>query len=182
MLFATQVGDLFVSGKSSREGYIEIFAAQFATLSWVELPVAKTLKKIFQSFFLAFWRLVLKTCMRLVLVMKIMCFGQPWSVFKPFQFSLEHFWLFIFFLTWLTLKITVSLSNNLRSCIISSFNLQGKVWVFVSYSLSFTFTAYSSWIVYFFLYLYISCLFMGLCFSGEIIVWFLVAIFWSTLS
>ena len=33
MLFAAQVGNLFVGGRSSREGYIEIFAAQFATLS-----------------------------------------------------------------------------------------------------------------------------------------------------
>ena len=41
MLFAAQVGDLFVGGRSSHEGYTEIFAAQFATFSRVELPVAK---------------------------------------------------------------------------------------------------------------------------------------------
>ena len=34
-------GDLFVSGKSSREGYIEIFVAQLATPSRVRLPVVK---------------------------------------------------------------------------------------------------------------------------------------------
>ena len=34
-------GDLFTSGRSSREGYIEIFAIQLATPSWVRLPVAK---------------------------------------------------------------------------------------------------------------------------------------------
>ena len=34
-------GDLFVSEWSSREGYTEIFAAQLATPSWVDLPVAK---------------------------------------------------------------------------------------------------------------------------------------------
>ena len=34
-------GDLFASGRSSREGYSEIFAAQLATLSRVDLPVAK---------------------------------------------------------------------------------------------------------------------------------------------
>ena len=33
MLFAVQVGDLFEGGRSSREGYIEIFAAQIPTLS-----------------------------------------------------------------------------------------------------------------------------------------------------
>ena len=41
MLFTAQVGDLFASGWSSRKGYIEIFVAQFATLSRVELPVVK---------------------------------------------------------------------------------------------------------------------------------------------
>ena len=33
--------DLFASERSSCEGYIEIFAAQLATPSWVNLPVAK---------------------------------------------------------------------------------------------------------------------------------------------
>ena len=34
-------GDLFVSERSSRKGYIEIFAAQLATPSRVDLPVVK---------------------------------------------------------------------------------------------------------------------------------------------
>ena len=34
-------GDLIASESSSHAGYIEIFAAQLATLSWVDLPVAK---------------------------------------------------------------------------------------------------------------------------------------------
>ena len=34
-------GDLFASEGSSREGYTEIFAAQLATPSRVDLPVAK---------------------------------------------------------------------------------------------------------------------------------------------
>ena len=34
-------GDLFVSGRSSCEGYIENFVAQLATPSWVDLSVAK---------------------------------------------------------------------------------------------------------------------------------------------
>ena len=41
MLFVAQVGDLFAGGRSSCEGYTEIFAAQFETLSRVELLVAK---------------------------------------------------------------------------------------------------------------------------------------------
>ena len=34
-------GDLFTSERSSREGYIKIFAAQLATPSRVDLPIAK---------------------------------------------------------------------------------------------------------------------------------------------
>ena len=34
-------GDLFASGRSSREGYTEIFVAHLATVSRVDLPVAK---------------------------------------------------------------------------------------------------------------------------------------------
>ena len=41
MLFTAQVSDLFAGGRSSREGYIEIFVAQITTLSRVELPVKK---------------------------------------------------------------------------------------------------------------------------------------------
>ena len=40
-------GDLFASERSSREGYTEIFMAQLATPSWVDLLVAKSTKKIF---------------------------------------------------------------------------------------------------------------------------------------
>ena len=34
-------GNLFASGRSSREGYTEIFAAQLATFSRVRLPITK---------------------------------------------------------------------------------------------------------------------------------------------
>ena len=34
-------GDLFANERSNREGYIEIFTAQLATPSWVDLPIAK---------------------------------------------------------------------------------------------------------------------------------------------
>ena len=49
MFLATQSGDLFVSGRSSHEGYTKIFAASLMTYSWVELPVAKNTWKIFQN-------------------------------------------------------------------------------------------------------------------------------------
>ena len=39
--FAGQFGDLLASGRSSREGYTEIFVAQLATPSLVDLPVVK---------------------------------------------------------------------------------------------------------------------------------------------
>ena len=41
MFLAAQYDDLFVGGRSSREGYIEIFPAHLATSSRVELPIAK---------------------------------------------------------------------------------------------------------------------------------------------
>ena len=42
-------GDFFASGRSSREGYIDIFAAQLATPSRVRLPVAKNTWQIFSK-------------------------------------------------------------------------------------------------------------------------------------
>ena len=65
-----------------------------------------------------FWQLVLATCTRFDSVAKITCFAQNGSVFEPFQFSLENFWLFIFFLTWNSLKLTVSLSNELPNLLL----------------------------------------------------------------
>ena len=43
-------GDLFVSERSNREGYTEIFAAQLVTPSRVDLLVTKNTKKIFHNF------------------------------------------------------------------------------------------------------------------------------------
>ena len=43
-------GDLFASERSSREGYTEIFAAQLATPSRVDLLVTKNTYKIFSQF------------------------------------------------------------------------------------------------------------------------------------
>ena len=74
MYLAAQFGDLFAGGRSSREGYIEIFAAYLATLSQVELPVAKNTQKNFQKFwFQRVSRLTLATCSRLNTVAKIAC-------------------------------------------------------------------------------------------------------------
>ena len=44
--------DLFASQRSSRKGYTEIFAAQLATPSQVDLPIAKNTYKIFSQFWL----------------------------------------------------------------------------------------------------------------------------------
>ena len=43
MFLVTQSSDLFAGGRSSCEGYTRIFMAQIATLSRVELPVAKNI-------------------------------------------------------------------------------------------------------------------------------------------
>ena len=51
MLFTAQVGNLFTSGRSSREVYLEIFMTQFVTFSRVELPIAKNPQKFFFSKF-----------------------------------------------------------------------------------------------------------------------------------
>ena len=40
-IFATQFGDWFASGNSSREFYSESFAALLVTYSWVDLPITK---------------------------------------------------------------------------------------------------------------------------------------------
>ena len=116
MLFAAQVGDLFEGGRSSCEGYTEIFA----TLSRVELLVAKNTQKFFSKvFFLVFWRLALTTCMQLDSVAKIACFAQIRQFLKHFSFSLE---------------LTVSLSNE--PPFLHHFNLKSsrkKVWVFITF-------------------------------------------------
>ena len=43
-------GDLFVSERSNREGYTEIFVAQLATSSRVDVPIVKNTEKIFSQF------------------------------------------------------------------------------------------------------------------------------------
>ena len=44
-------GDLFASGRSNREVHSEIFAAQLATHSWVDFPVAKNTSNFFFQIF-----------------------------------------------------------------------------------------------------------------------------------
>ena len=121
MLFTAQVGDLFVGGRSSREGYTEIFMAQFATLSQVELPVVKNTQKIFQKFSFkcsGSWsqrlaRDLIQSQKSRVLhkmgqFLNLFCFPSnfhDYSLSSPFQTSL---------------KLTVSLSKNLHFYIIST--------------------------------------------------------------
>ena len=121
MLFAAQVGDLFAGGRSSHEGYTETFAAQFATLSRVELPVAKNTQKIFQNFSFKCsggwsWRLardliqspksrVLHKMGQFLNLFNFPSNFHDCSLFSPFQTSL---------------KLIVSLSKNLHFYIIST--------------------------------------------------------------
>ena len=119
MLFTAQVGDLFAGGRSSREGYTEIFMAQFATLSQVELPVVKNTQKIFQKFSFKCsgswsWRLARdliqsqksRVLHKMGQFLNLFCFPSnfhDYSLSSPFQTSL---------------KLTVSLS---RTSIFTSF-------------------------------------------------------------
>ena len=88
--------------------------AYLATPSWVEPLVAKKTYINFSKFLSwVFWRLALATCSRLDSVVKIACFAQIGQFLNVFSFSLELLWPFIVFLTWNTLKLTVSISNKL---------------------------------------------------------------------
>ena len=85
MFLTTQSGDLFASGRSSCEGYTEIFEDQITTLSRVELPVAKNTLKIFQKFFCqVLWRLALVTFSRLDSIVKNECFAFYGQFFLNF--------------------------------------------------------------------------------------------------
>ena len=89
-------GDLSASERSSREGYTEIFAAQLATPSRVDLPIAKNTLKIFHNFdFKSFGSLP----WRLVSVVKNACFcvSKTVSLNFFFSFSLDFLWLFTIF-------------------------------------------------------------------------------------
>ena len=107
------------------------------------LQSRKTLRKFSKVFFLVFRRLVLATCLSRE---NRVFWANLVSFFKPFQFSLEHFWLFIFFLFWKTLKLTVSLSKELPFWIISFLNLQENGIGFLSLTTYFMFWALFSWI------------------------------------
>ena len=121
-------GDLFVSERSNREGYTEIFVAQLATSSRVDLPIVKNTEKIFSQFCLwVFWRLALKTCFS----REKRVFWISKTVFKTFSifFSLEFSWLFTVF------PISFSTEtdpNTPQTPFLHHFlsNLQENVWVF----------------------------------------------------
>ena len=71
-------------------------------------------------------------------------FAQIGQFLNVFSFSLELLWLFIVFLTWNTLKLTVSLSNKLY--IISTQNLQEKGMSFLFLSTYFMIWVLFTWI------------------------------------
>ena len=121
-------GDLFASERSNREWYTEIFVAQLATPSRVDLPIAKNTKKFFSQFYLwVFWRLALATCFSREKC--VFCISK--IVFKTFSvfFSLKFLWLFTVF------PISFSTEtdpNTPLTPFLHHFlsNLQEKVWVF----------------------------------------------------
>ena len=131
MFFATHVGNLFAGGRSSCEGYIEIFIVQRATSSRVDLPVAKNTQKIFQeSCFQSVSWLSLATVWRLELVAKIACVAQIGQFLNVFSFPLN-------ILTIHCLPHLNSLSNSpyysRKTSIFASFHPQifkEKVWAF----------------------------------------------------
>ena len=111
-----------------------------------------------------FWRLVLATCKRLA---RDLC--QSWKshvlhkmgqFFKLFQFSLEHFWLFISFLTWTLSNSSYHSQTNFHLTSFHSQIFKKKVWVF---SLS----------------LHISC--FELCFLGFVIRYWVLWYLWFRL-
>ena len=119
-------------------GDSKIFTAYLTSPSQVELLVAKNTWIKFSKFLSwVFWRLAQATCSRLDLVAKITCFAQIGQFLNVFSFSLELLWLFIVFLTWNILKLTVLLSNKFPFLLHFNLVLQEKIWVFLlSYSIS----------------------------------------------
>ena len=113
-------------------GYIEIFATPFPTHSRVDLLVTKNTWTYFSKFCLkGVWQLVLATCF----IREKRMFCSLRTVFKTFQFSLEHFLLFIVLFVQLSYKPTMFLSKTSIVLHHLNFNLQEQVWVFL-FSLS----------------------------------------------
>ena len=111
MFLATQSGKLFTGGRSSCEGYKEIFAAYLVTFSLVELLFKKSTQKIFQKFwFQRVSRLTLATCTQLNSVAEIVCFAQFGHFFKHLGFPSNILCLFIVFPDRTSLKPTVFLT------------------------------------------------------------------------
>ena len=130
-IFAGHFWRLVREQKVQSRVHSEIFAAQLATHSRVDLPVAKNTQKNFSKFWSGvFWRLELATVWRLNPVAKIACLAETGAVFKPFP---------VFPRTFVTVHLLFKLfsSQTLReSCfpnpIGASFlisNHQEKVWV-----------------------------------------------------
>ena len=88
-------GDLFVSERSNRKRYTEIFTAQLATPSRVDLPIMKNTWKFFSQFYLwVFWQLALATCFSRE--KRVFCILK--TIFKTFSvFPSIFLWLFTVF-------------------------------------------------------------------------------------
>ena len=119
--------DLLASGRSSREGYIEIFAAQLATPSRVRLPVAKNTWQIFLK--LLAWSVLagdpsdwLATCISREKHMS--CVSK--TVFKTFSTFPRNFYVYSLSLTTETNSNT--LCHSLQTPLLLHFfsNLQEK--------------------------------------------------------
>ena len=99
---AVSFGDLFVSGRSSREGYTKIFVAQLMTPSWVRLPVAKNTQQIFSK--LLAWSVLagdIGDFLATYLSREKHVFCTVRAVFKTFfSFPLNFLWLFTFSVNW----------------------------------------------------------------------------------
>ena len=129
MFFATYVGDLFAGGRSSREKHLEKFSRILFSKCFVAFP----------GDWLATW---------ISRKNRVCCTNR--SVFKRFQFSLEHSDYSLSSPFKLSLKLTVLLSKNLHFCIISSSNLQGKGMGFFSLTSYFMIMVLFSWFVSYF--------------------------------
>ena len=145
LIFLTaQYGDLFAGGRSSHERYTDFRDSLTGRLSSRE----KHLENISNFCFKVFWRLALATWFS----RENHVFYVLRAVFKTFQFSLEHFWLFIVFPFYPSPKLTVSLSKNLHFCNISSSNLQGKGMGFLFLTSYFMIMVLFSWFVSYFFF------------------------------
>ena len=124
MFLTAQSGDLFAGGRSSCEGYTEIFMAYLAAFSQVDNLVMENTQKNFQKFwFQRVSRLTLATCTRLKSVTKIVCFAQISQFLKLLCF---HSNFCDYSLSSPFLPLLNSPSHSRKTSICSSFQLQSS--------------------------------------------------------